>query len=172
MEGAWIMYYHIPDDKSQSDLRDLHELRRKRLVAQVNGTRRFVLYLQTGEDLMLQLESSWHGRSVDLVLPCSRRQNCGRISETFSKYEKFMKVVEIQPRFLIRNMLIHDPRSSHAITTPIGASNPLRYHPRSSHAMTTPIGTSNPLRFQSTMRTDVFHSLVQQVFCLVIREGF
>ncbi|KAF7814812.1 putative LRR receptor-like serine/threonine-protein kinase [Senna tora] len=103
-------------------------------------------------------------------------------------------------------MLRHDPRSSHAKTNPIGASktlrfantmrtdvfdslaqqvfclvseirlrfvvrNMLRHDPRSSHAKTTPIGASKPLRFANTMGTDVFHSLAQQVFCLVILEG-
>ncbi|KAF7835059.1 uncharacterized protein G2W53_009918 [Senna tora] len=38
--------------------------------------------------------------------------------------------------------------------------------------MTTPIGASKPLRFANTTRTDVFHSLAQQVFYLVICEGF
>ncbi|KAF7835138.1 uncharacterized protein G2W53_009997 [Senna tora] len=69
MGGAWIMSQHIPDDKSRSDLRNLHELRGKRLVAQVTQTRRFVLYSRTGVVLMLRLESSWH--SVDLVLTYS-----------------------------------------------------------------------------------------------------
>ncbi|KAF7835150.1 uncharacterized protein G2W53_010009 [Senna tora] len=48
----------------------------------------------------------------------------------------------------------------------------LRHHPRPSHAMTSPIGASKPLRFPNTTRTDLFHSLAQQVFCIVIREGF
>ncbi|KAF7835043.1 uncharacterized protein G2W53_009902 [Senna tora] len=61
-------------------------------------------------------------------------------------------VSEIRPRFLVRNMVRHDPRSSHDMTTPIGASN--------------------PLWFANTTRTDVFHTLAQQVFCLVIRDGF
>ncbi|KAF7802564.1 uncharacterized protein G2W53_041675 [Senna tora] len=61
-----------------------------------------------------------------------------------------MKVFEIRSRFLVRNMLIHDPRSSHAKTTPIGASK--------------------PLWVANTTRTDAFDSLAQQVFCLVIRE--
>ncbi|KAF7812677.1 uncharacterized protein G2W53_033653 [Senna tora] len=97
------------------------------------------------------------------------------------------QVSETRPRFVVRNMLRHDPRSSHAKTTPIGASKPLRYSeirsrffvrsmlrhdPRSSHAKTTPIGASKPLRFANTTRTDVFDSLAQQVFCLVIREDF
>ncbi|KAF7812709.1 uncharacterized protein G2W53_033685 [Senna tora] len=155
-------------------------------------------------------------------------------------------VSEIRPRFVIRNMLRHDPRSSHAKTTPIGASKPLwfanttrtdvfvslaqqvfclviregflepiviyhpeyvetrstllpcqgdsnwsikitpvakirpriviqnmlRHDPRSSHAKTTPIGASKPLRFANTTQNNVFDSLAQQVFCLVIREGF
>ncbi|KAF7839186.1 uncharacterized protein G2W53_007668 [Senna tora] len=54
--------------------KNLHELRGKRLVAQVSQTRLFALYLRTGVVLMLQLESSWHGRSMDLVLTYSRRQ--------------------------------------------------------------------------------------------------
>ncbi|KAF7835134.1 uncharacterized protein G2W53_009993 [Senna tora] len=119
----------------------------------------------------------------------------------------FCPVSEIRPRFVVRNMLRHDPRSSHAKTTPIGPSKPLRFanttqthvfdslaqqvfclvseirprfvvrnmlrhDPRSSHAKTTPIGASKPLPFANTTRTDVFDSLAQQVFCLVIREGF
>ncbi|KAF7812681.1 hypothetical protein G2W53_033657 [Senna tora] len=121
---------------------------------------------------------------------------------------KPLRYCEIRPRFDIRNMLRNDPRSSHAKMTPIGASKPLRHDPHSSHAKmtpigaskplpfvfeirprsvvrnmlrhdprschakTTPIGASKPLWFANTTRTDVFDSLVQQVFCLVIREGF
>ncbi|KAF7835443.1 uncharacterized protein G2W53_010302 [Senna tora] len=48
----------------------------------------------------------------------------------------------------------------------------LRHDPRSSNAMKTPIGASKPHRFANTTRTDVFHTLTQQVFCIVIREGF
>ncbi|KAF7835146.1 uncharacterized protein G2W53_010005 [Senna tora] len=65
---------------------------------------------------------------------------------------EFVKVSEIRPRFVFWNMLRDDPRSSHVMTTPIGASI--------------------QLRFANTTRTDVFHSLAQQVFCIVIREGF
>ncbi|KAF7839191.1 uncharacterized protein G2W53_007673 [Senna tora] len=65
---------HILDDKSRSDLRNLYELRDKRLVAQVSETRRCALYLRTGVDLMIQLESSRHGRSVDHVLTYFGRQ--------------------------------------------------------------------------------------------------
>ncbi|KAF7812659.1 uncharacterized protein G2W53_033635 [Senna tora] len=61
-------------DKSRSDLRNLHELRGKRLVAQVSQTRQFELYSRTHVVLMLQLESSGHGRSVDHVSTYSRRQ--------------------------------------------------------------------------------------------------
>ncbi|KAF7835015.1 uncharacterized protein G2W53_009874 [Senna tora] len=57
-----------------SDLRNLHELRGKRLVAQVSETRRFALYLRTVVDLMFQLDSSRLGRSVDHVLTYSGRQ--------------------------------------------------------------------------------------------------
>ncbi|KAF7820784.1 uncharacterized protein G2W53_026239 [Senna tora] len=74
MGGVWNMSSHIPDDKLRLDLRNLHELRGKRLVAQVSQTRRFALYLRTGVVLMLQLESSWHGWSVDHVLTYFRRE--------------------------------------------------------------------------------------------------
>ncbi|KAF7834998.1 uncharacterized protein G2W53_009857 [Senna tora] len=74
MGGAWIMYQHNPDDKSLSNLRNLHELRGKRLVAQVSQTRRYALYSRAGVVLMLRLESSWHGRSVDHVSTYSGRQ--------------------------------------------------------------------------------------------------
>ncbi|KAF7812648.1 uncharacterized protein G2W53_033624 [Senna tora] len=74
MGGAWIMSQHITDDKSRSDLRNLHQIRGKGLVAQVSQTRRFALYSRTGVVLMLQLESSWHGRSVDHVSTYSGRK--------------------------------------------------------------------------------------------------
>ncbi|KAF7831967.1 uncharacterized protein G2W53_014300 [Senna tora] len=54
------------------DAKDL--LRITSLVAQVSLTRRFALYLRTGVVLMLQLESSWHARSMDHVLTYSRQQ--------------------------------------------------------------------------------------------------
>ncbi|KAF7832400.1 uncharacterized protein G2W53_014733 [Senna tora] len=38
--------------------------------------------------------------------------------------------------------------------------------------MTTQIRASNPLGFANTMRTDVFHPIAQQGFCLVIRGRF
>ncbi|KAF7834961.1 uncharacterized protein G2W53_009820 [Senna tora] len=74
MGGAWIMSKHIPDDKSWSDLRNIHELRGKRLVAQVSQTRRSALYSRTGVVLILRLESSWHGRCFAHVSAYSRRQ--------------------------------------------------------------------------------------------------
>ncbi|KAF7802486.1 uncharacterized protein G2W53_041597 [Senna tora] len=74
MGGAQIMSYHIMDEKLGSDLRNLHKLRAKRLVAHMSQTRRFAFYLLTGVVLMLQLELSWHGRSVDHVLTYSGRQ--------------------------------------------------------------------------------------------------
>ncbi|KAF7835067.1 uncharacterized protein G2W53_009926 [Senna tora] len=54
-----------------SDLRNCHKLRGRTLVAE---TRPFALYLRTRVVLMLQLESSWHGRSVDHVLTYSERK--------------------------------------------------------------------------------------------------
>ncbi|KAF7821053.1 uncharacterized protein G2W53_026508 [Senna tora] len=55
----------LRNENSRSDLKNLHELRGKRLVAQVTETRRFAFYLRTRVELILELESSWHGRTVD-----------------------------------------------------------------------------------------------------------
>ncbi|KAF7839187.1 uncharacterized protein G2W53_007669 [Senna tora] len=54
--------------------KNLHELRGNRLVAEVSQRRRFALYLRIGVILILQLESSWHGRRLDHVLTYSDRQ--------------------------------------------------------------------------------------------------
>ncbi|KAF7831963.1 uncharacterized protein G2W53_014296 [Senna tora] len=54
--------------------KDLDELRGKILVAQVSQTRRFALYLRIVVVLMLQLQSTRHGRSVDHVLTYFGRQ--------------------------------------------------------------------------------------------------
>ncbi|KAF7802811.1 hypothetical protein G2W53_041922 [Senna tora] len=54
--------------------KNLHVLRGERLVAQVSQTRRFALYLRTVVVLMLQLLSSWHGRTMDHVLTHFGRQ--------------------------------------------------------------------------------------------------
>ncbi|KAF7820780.1 uncharacterized protein G2W53_026235 [Senna tora] len=79
------------------------------------STRRFALYLRTGVVLMLQLESSWHGRSVDHVLTHSERGSClnifrmtnrGRISETFTNYEAkdlLRKLVNMSVRVVFAN---------------------------------------------------------------------
>ncbi|KAF7812676.1 uncharacterized protein G2W53_033652 [Senna tora] len=74
MRGVGIMSQNIPDDKSWSDLRNFHELRGERLVAQVSQTRRFALYSRVGVVLMLQLDSSWHARSMDHVSTYYGRQ--------------------------------------------------------------------------------------------------
>ncbi|KAF7800571.1 uncharacterized protein G2W53_044988 [Senna tora] len=98
---------------------------------------------------------------------------------THLRNESFASLLR-SDRDVVRNMLRHDPRPSHAKRTPIGASKPLRFlrsdrdlssgmlrhDPRSSHAKTTPIGASQPLRFANTTRADVFDSLAQEVFCL------
>ncbi|KAF7835011.1 putative gag-pol polyprotein [Senna tora] len=142
-----------------------------------------------------------------LPLPSSEQTNLDGMKKAEFVQGLHTKVSEIRPRFVVRNMLRRDPRSSQAMTTPIRASNPLRFanttrtdvfhplaqqvfclvseirsgfviqnmlrhDPRSSHAMMTPTGTSNPPRFANTTRTDVFHSLAEQVFCFVIRERF
>ncbi|KAF7812687.1 uncharacterized protein G2W53_033663 [Senna tora] len=72
--GVWIVSQNIPDEKSRLDLTNLHELRGKRLVAQVSQTRLFALYLRTEVVLMLQLELSPHWRSVDHVPTYSGRK--------------------------------------------------------------------------------------------------
>ncbi|KAF7821004.1 uncharacterized protein G2W53_026459 [Senna tora] len=60
--------------EAKDSLRKLVKHVGKTLVAQVSETRRFALYLRTEVVLMLQLESSWNGRSVDHVLTYSGRQ--------------------------------------------------------------------------------------------------
>ncbi|KAF7834941.1 uncharacterized protein G2W53_009800 [Senna tora] len=69
-----VVFANRSDDKSRSDLRNLHQLRGKRLFTQVSQTRWFVLSLRTGVVLLLRLESSRHGRSVENVLTYSGRQ--------------------------------------------------------------------------------------------------
>ncbi|KAF7820774.1 uncharacterized protein G2W53_026229 [Senna tora] len=64
----------VGSQKPSRITRILHELRGKRLVAQVSQTRRFALYLRTGVVLLLELETSWHGMSVDHVLTNSGQQ--------------------------------------------------------------------------------------------------
>ncbi|KAF7834999.1 uncharacterized protein G2W53_009858 [Senna tora] len=83
MGGAWIMSQHIPDDKSRSDLRNLHELRGKRLVAQVSQTCRFAN--RSGFDAPIGVVLAWEKRR--LCHNIFRVTNRGRISETFTNYE-------------------------------------------------------------------------------------
>ncbi|KAF7835463.1 uncharacterized protein G2W53_010322 [Senna tora] len=87
MGGAWIMSQHIPDDKSRSDLMNLHELRGKRLVAQVSQhtSVRDVLTNQSGFDASIGLVWSWEERGSCLNI--FRTTSRGRISETFTNYE-------------------------------------------------------------------------------------
>ncbi|KAF7834962.1 uncharacterized protein G2W53_009821 [Senna tora] len=82
MGGAWIMSQHISDDKSRSDLRNLHELRGKRLVEQVSQTRRFAN--RSGFDAPIGVVLAWDERG--LCLNIFRMTNRGRISETFMNY--------------------------------------------------------------------------------------
>ncbi|KAF7834965.1 uncharacterized protein G2W53_009824 [Senna tora] len=83
MGGAWIMSQHISDDKSRSDLRKLHELRGKRLVAQVSQTRRFTN--RSGFDAPIGVVLAWEERGSCLNI--FRTTNRGRISETFANYK-------------------------------------------------------------------------------------
>ncbi|KAF7812679.1 uncharacterized protein G2W53_033655 [Senna tora] len=83
MGGVWIMSQHISNDKSLSDLRNLHELRGKRLVAQVSQTRRFAN--RSGFDAPIVVVLAWKERGSCLNI--FRTKNRGRISETFTNYE-------------------------------------------------------------------------------------
>ncbi|KAF7812691.1 uncharacterized protein G2W53_033667 [Senna tora] len=83
MGGAWIMSQHIPDEKSQLDLRNLHEIRGKRLVAQVSQTRRFAN--RSGLNAPIGVVLAWEERGSCLNI--FRTTNRGRISETFTNYE-------------------------------------------------------------------------------------
>ncbi|KAF7832401.1 uncharacterized protein G2W53_014734 [Senna tora] len=71
---AQIMPKHILNEKSRSNLRNVQQLRGKGLVSQLRETRQFALYLRNGAHLMLEFESSWHGRSVDHVFAYSVRE--------------------------------------------------------------------------------------------------
>ncbi|KAF7834731.1 uncharacterized protein G2W53_009590 [Senna tora] len=77
------MSQHIPDDKSRSNLRNLHELRGKRLVAQVSQTRRFAN--DSGFDAPIGVVFAWEERGSRLHI--FQTTNRGRISETFTNYE-------------------------------------------------------------------------------------
>ncbi|KAF7822533.1 uncharacterized protein G2W53_020677 [Senna tora] len=83
MGGAWMMSQHIPDNKSRSDLRNLHELQGKRLVAQVSQTPRFAN--RSGFDAPIGVVLAWEERGSCLNLFWTK--NRGRISETFTNYE-------------------------------------------------------------------------------------
>ncbi|KAF7821044.1 uncharacterized protein G2W53_026499 [Senna tora] len=94
--GAWIMY-HIPDDKSRSDLRNLHELRGKSLVGQVSETRRFALFAKPSRfDTRIGVVMAWELSGIDarigVVMAWEEHGSClnifrmiyrGRILETF-----------------------------------------------------------------------------------------
>ncbi|KAF7834978.1 uncharacterized protein G2W53_009837 [Senna tora] len=83
MGGAWIMSQHTPDDKSQSDLKNLHELQGKKLVAKVSQTRRFANRSRFEAPIGVVL--AWEERGS--CLNVFRKTNRGLISETFTNYE-------------------------------------------------------------------------------------
>ncbi|KAF7800464.1 uncharacterized protein G2W53_045106 [Senna tora] len=79
-----------PDEKSRSGLRNLHELRGKRLVAQVSQTRQFAN--RSGFDAPIGVVLAWVGARLaweerGSCLNIFRTTNRGRISETFTNYE-------------------------------------------------------------------------------------
>ncbi|KAF7834895.1 putative gag-pol polyprotein [Senna tora] len=82
-----------------------------------------------------------------LPLPSSEQTNLDGKKKAEFVQGLHAKVSEIRPRVVVRNMLRHDSRFFHAMTTPIEASK--------------------PLRFANTTRTDVFDSLAQQLHCLI-----
>ncbi|KAF7814724.1 uncharacterized protein G2W53_028693 [Senna tora] len=108
----------------------------------------------------LQLEHQNHSNSQ-----IQREPTCLTHLRNKSFASSFVKVSEIRPRFVVRNMVSE-------IRPQFVVRNMLRHDPRSSHAKMTPIRASKQLRFTNTTRTDVFDTLAQQVFWLVIREGF
>ncbi|KAF7812650.1 uncharacterized protein G2W53_033626 [Senna tora] len=143
MGGAWIMSQHITDDKSRSDLRNLHELRGKRLVAQVSQTGWFALYSRTGVVLMLQLESSCHGRSVDHVSTYSGRQSgsdlrnlhelCGKglvaqVSQTrrFALYPRTEVVLKLQLESSWHGRSVDHVSTYFGRQIPVGSQKPSR----------------------------------------------
>ncbi|KAF7812695.1 uncharacterized protein G2W53_033671 [Senna tora] len=81
MGGASIMSQHIPDKKSQSDLRNLHELRGKKLVTKVSQTRQFA----NGFDAPIGVVLAWE--ECGSCLNIFWTTNPSRISETFTNYE-------------------------------------------------------------------------------------
>ncbi|KAF7834968.1 uncharacterized protein G2W53_009827 [Senna tora] len=83
MGGAWIISSRIPDEKSRLDLRNLHELRGKRLVAQVSQTHRFAN--RSGFDASIGVVLAWEERVSCLNI--FRTTNRGRISENVTNYE-------------------------------------------------------------------------------------
>ncbi|KAF7802120.1 uncharacterized protein G2W53_041231 [Senna tora] len=62
------------EKKSRLDLKNIHEVRVKSLVAQVCETDWFTSYLRNRVDLTLELESSWNGKGEGNVLTYSRRE--------------------------------------------------------------------------------------------------
>ncbi|KAF7832017.1 uncharacterized protein G2W53_014350 [Senna tora] len=60
-------------------------------------------------------------------LPFDRESRSSIKSTRIPKYNAKRSFSEIRSRFVVQNMLRHDPRSTHAKTTPIGASKPLRF---------------------------------------------
>ncbi|KAF7839082.1 DUF11 domain-containing protein [Senna tora] len=74
MNRGWISESFTNYEAKDLLRKNLNELRGKRLGAQVSQTRWFALDLRTGVVLMLQLQSSWHGSSVDHVLTYSGRR--------------------------------------------------------------------------------------------------
>ncbi|KAF7831968.1 uncharacterized protein G2W53_014301 [Senna tora] len=100
MGGAWIMSQHIPDDKSRSNLRNLHELRGKRLVAQKpsritrqktccasesNTSVRVVFANRSSFDAPIRVVMALE--ELGSCLNIFRMANRGQISETFLNYE-------------------------------------------------------------------------------------
>ncbi|KAF7812657.1 uncharacterized protein G2W53_033633 [Senna tora] len=91
----------------------------------------------------LQLEHQNHSGSR-----IQRQPTCLTQLRNKSFASKVENVSEIQPLFVVRNMLRHDPRSSHARQVQLEHQN------------------------HSGSRTDVFDSHAQQVSCLFISEDF
>ncbi|KAF7832172.1 uncharacterized protein G2W53_014505 [Senna tora] len=70
---AWkvceVMSKHILNQQLRLNIKGIHEVYVKYVVAQVSQTDRFALYLEIRVDLMLYWDSCSHGRKVCEVMP-------------------------------------------------------------------------------------------------------
>ncbi|KAF7812660.1 uncharacterized protein G2W53_033636 [Senna tora] len=112
MGGAWITSQLIPDKKSQSDLRNLHELRGKRLVAQVSQTRQFA-------------NRSGFQAPIGVVLACEERGSCLNIFRTTNRVRILETFTNYEAKDLLRKSVDHVSTYS-GRKIPVGSQKPSR----------------------------------------------